>query len=177
MKSLIFAASIVIAALAPAATFAQQGMQWAYDRFPAPNVYDTSLTLSYGIPQTDAVQFSAHCVFGQNGPFVRVLIGADVSNQQTGAMAQLQVAGDGYNQVFNAEVTRLEEFIYGVEFPIATDDRFIRALAAQSTLTYAVTGQQAQTLSLRGSARPVRSFAADCADMLGIARREARRNR
>ncbi len=177
MKNPVFAVSLIFATLTPIATFAQQNMQWTYDRYIQPSVYETSLSLTYGIPQTDAIQFSAHCVFGANAPFVRVLMGADVSNQQTGAVVPLQVAGDGYNQAFNAEVVRLEEFIYGVDFPVATDDRFIRALAAQSVLSYAVTGQQAQTLSLRGSAGPVRSFAADCANILGISRREARRNR
>lgn len=175
MRFSALAATAILALTAPVAASAQQGYTWSYDRHITESAYDTSLILSYGVPQTDDIQVLAHCVFGAQGPFVRMTITADIGQMQQGAAAQLQMSGDGYVQTINASVVRFEEMLYGVEFPLATDDRLIRALAAQTSLIYAVTGRSSHTLGLRGSAGPVRQFASECANIQQISRDARRR--
>ncbi|WP_323035444.1 hypothetical protein [Pararhodobacter sp.] len=175
MRFSALATAAILVFSTPVAAFAQQGYQWVYDRYITPSAYDSDLNLTYGVPQTDDIQFAAHCVFGAQGPFVRVTMGADIGPMAHGTPTTLQVSGNGYVQAITASVVRFEEFLYGVEFPLATNDPFLRALAAQNALIYAVPGQQSHTLGLRGSAGPVRQFAADCANIQRLARDSAGR--
>lgn len=151
--------------LSPVAASAQQGYTWAYDRDVSPNVFETNLSLRYGVPETDDIQMFAECGIGASEPLVRVTLGAPIGNLPKGTGVQISFSGRGYSQTIEAAVVRHDEFLYGVDFVVSPTDRFIAALAGQNSLTYAVVGQPAATLSLRGSAGPVRAFAADCANI------------
>lgn len=175
MKFSVAALSAALAVSVPLAASAQQGYTWSYDRYITHSVYDSTLSLVYGVPQTDDVQFAAHCVFGAQGPFVRATIGADIGQLPQGFDTVLHVNGDGYQQSMNATVVRHEEFLHGVEFPMTTGDQFMRALAGQSVLNYMVDRQRGHQLGLRGSAGPVRQFASECANIQQLTRDARRR--
>ena len=163
MKFLAFFATAFLVFVTPLAASAQQDYTWVYDRFDGAGAFDNSLTLVYGVPETDDIQFLADCVVGANGPFVSVLMRANIGQMTDGTPAEVHISGDnGYVQRFDATAVQYEEFLYGVEFRVATNDRYLDALASQNSLIYAVPGHQAHDLGLRGSAGPVRRFASEC---------------
>ncbi|WP_417599276.1 hypothetical protein [Pararhodobacter oceanensis] len=158
----IFTASLLALTL-PATASAQQGYTWEYGRHVMADVFETSLSLVYGVPETDDVQMFADCGIGAGGPLVRATVGAPIGDLPGGAGVQISFSAPGYAQTLNAEVVRHEEFFHGVEIVIEPDDSLLTELAQRAALTYAVHGQPAATISLAGSAGPVRSFAGDCA--------------
>lgn len=167
LATLSLTAVCALAGFVPAPGWAQQAYQWSYERYDADSIFDSILNLTYGVPQTDDLQFIARCVVGANAPFVRVTLAAPIGDLPEGSSVQLHISEGPYAQVFTTDVVRQDEFIYGVEFAVSVGDPFIEALAARSTLIYAIEGQGAATLSLRGSAQAVRQFAAGCATIRG----------
>lgn len=170
MKSILAAAAIVllqICQVAPAA--AQQGFVWNYYRYLDPDPFQTSLTLVYGIPETDAYQFSAQCEIGAGGTYAYIEIGANVGNLPNGTMVDIQFTGAGFNRVVIGEVVGqfAEVGITGVSFAVEMNDPIWQALRGLSQLYYNITGFTALSLSLQGSSGPVSGFVNDCITMPG----------
>lgn len=148
----------------PLGAQAQEGFEWLYNRQVGPSPFDTSLTLVYGLPQSDAVQFFARCAIGAGGPYAAITVGADVEGLPDGQTVRVQASGNGGPaQVYEGTVARWEEGIWGVDLALPLDAPLLTTIRDATVLRYGVVGRQPLTMSLRGSSRPTRDFLSDCA--------------
>lgn len=141
---------------------AQDGMVWSYDRNIEASPLDTYLGLTYGIPQTDAVQAAVTCAIGANWVYGNVTVGADVDGLADGADVAITFQAPGYSATHQGTVIRQEEGIWGVSFAVDLTDPFWNALMMQPALTYGVPGRPTLTLPLAGADIPTHDFLGDC---------------
>ncbi|MCW1930776.1 hypothetical protein [Pararhodobacter zhoushanensis] len=153
-------AALFTATSLPAA--AQDGMVWAYNRYIEASPLDTFLGLTYGIPETDAVQASITCAIGANWIYGDVTVGADVEGLADGADVALAFQSPGYSATHQGTVIRQEEGMWGVSFAVDLTDPFWNALMTQPALTYGVPGRPTLTLPLAGADIPTHDFLGDC---------------
>lgn len=166
MKIRIVSATLA-AFLLPQAVSAQQGFIWDYQRYLAEDIFETSLILAYGVPETDARQFWAMCQIGAGRTYIEVTLAAPIGESMQGAPAVVDFqAPSGIGQRHQGEIARHEEFIHGIDFTVETDSIFWQILAGEPNLTYYVEGYSTAQLPLQGSAAPVQQFVEDCV-MLG----------
>ncbi|WP_417687280.1 hypothetical protein [Roseibium sp.] len=119
--------------------------------------------LTHGVPETDDIDFRAAClsqsgqatlVFSQTSPSVSEGISETVNVSAGDFSASYSAIGGSTNNQ------------YGQSFPqvvLPMTDPLWQALIAQSELTVQVAGIAPYTVSLKGSAQPVRLFIATCA--------------
>ena len=95
------AVAMLVLSLAGRAT-AQDDFVWQYARYL--DADPPQLVLFFGLPETDAVQFSAECHIGAGGTYATVELGADVGDLEDGTGIEVEFAGRGFNAVFEGEV-------------------------------------------------------------------------
>ncbi len=166
MFRVALALTLTLAAL-PAV--AQQGYAWAYYRNVSANLLETSLGLSYGVPQSDDMQAWVQCTIGANWIYGDVNLTMDVDGLADGAIVAVQITAPGYSASHDADVIRHEEGIQGVVFAIALDDPLWTAMMGQPALIYSVAGRAPMTLDLTGAAGPVHEFLGDCLSIVDLA--------
>lgn len=156
--------AFTLAAGTPA--LAQDGMSWHYTSYGNPDRPGDGrrLVLSYGIPESDAVQFRAECDAAPGAAVVASVIAAETGRRREGAAADIRFAGAGFDTVIQGSIvgTRREEGITGVAFRAVAEHPLWEAVRGQRELSYSITGQRASRLPLRGSSEPVARFLADC---------------
>lgn len=146
-----------------------EGFVWDYQRYVSENLFETRLSVTYGIPQTDAYQASLSCQIGNRGPYALMLLGTSVSGLATGQAVRMTVSGDGgYVEDIDVTVVRAEEGLEGVEFAVALDGRFFAALRDLTSIRYLLPGQTPAILPLIGSSVPVLEFLSDCSNIDGL---------
>lgn len=145
---------------------ARSGFSWHDDRTIAANPSQTALSVTYGMPQTDAFQFNARCLLSGGGSQVEVFLAAPVTGLPSGTEVQVRVQGNRrYQQVLNAVVLNDSEGQPGIRFYVGADSAFLAAVRDEGSLTYGVFGQPSTDLSLRGSGRHADAFINDCAQI------------
>ncbi len=160
------AVALTIPLVAPAS--AQSGFAWQYDRQLDADPLQSRLVLSYGVPETDNVQFTAQCQIGAGGTYVTFDIGAVIGDLPAGQTVQVEFTGTGFHEVITGTIVRpQDEGITGVEFAVETNDGIWQAIRGLSEIYYNVVGYTALSLGLHGSSAPTAQFISDCQTMPG----------
>lgn len=145
---------------------ADPDFEWRYSRSLHQDPFQTRLTLSYGVPETDLSQAIAQCHIGNRGTYATLDLGADVGALAANTSIEVQFVGRGFDQVVTGSVIRAqEEGFDGVSIALQLDDPIWQAIRAQSFLHYNVSGFTARKLGLGGSSDPTAKFLADCHEM------------
>jgi len=121
-------------------------------------------SLSYGVPETDNIAFSATCRAGASRGYATAIFGYDISGQRSGREVSLQVTIGGYRENLPGKVylNPVDEGVSGVVVAIGPDDPFWETLASGSAMTYALDNKPTTRLGLNGSGQAARQFVADC---------------
>lgn len=151
---------LALGALAPVAAPAQDGRIWGYFRHVEPSPMETVLNLGYSVPQSDDVLASMRCVLDATGVHASVVMATEVQAGQDPVI--LDVSAPGYSARIVAQLAWFDDFVLGVEFPLALDDAFWTALMAGGGMTYGVPGYPSQILPLDGATDLAHAFLGDC---------------
>lgn len=164
MKPLAYALAACMLTASGAPSFSQENLSWNFYSFPASGGEPAGATLYFGIPETDAVLFSARCRPGTPAR-AQIAAGLDVEGLATGQNVQVFFEGEDRSLTYPGQVVRMEEFIHGVQVTVDIDDPLWPLMAALRSVAYGVVGSDRpfQDLSLRGSQGPVQNFTTHCA--------------
>lgn len=138
---------------------------WQFDQADDPtNDGRNTAYLSYGIPETDAVQVTGLCSAGTAGNFSIVHLSADVGKLEEGAETTLRFAGGGEELTLEGVVegTGAEEGISGVLLQVDNDDPIWEMLQRLDTVSYQVPGYAATTLRLEDGRDKITRFVSAC---------------
>lgn len=137
-----------------------ESRQWLAEPGSQPG---TPSLLQHAVPQTDDRDFRADC--GTQSGFAKITFQQAPQGLQEGMPQTVQItAGEFYN-TYNAfgSSTANEAGVSLPEVNIEMTDPLWEAMIRQSELSIAVEGLPAHSVSLKGSANPVRLFVATCA--------------
>ncbi|MDA7424515.1 hypothetical protein [Thalassococcus lentus] len=159
-------AGLIMASPMFAQNTGQSDMSWTYTRSVQQDVFDTFLMLSYGIPETDAVQFRAECLIGNSGPYVMMTLFSDVSGQTDGAPAGVTFTsnnGERFQRDGSVVGALAEVGISGVDVALFTNDPIWSIFSEGGPVYYDLPGQNALVLPMDGIADQAVRMIDDCA--------------
>ncbi|WP_420397812.1 hypothetical protein [Nioella sp.] len=162
---LILASAAV--ALSSVSAHAQQGYLWQDYIDLAQNPFESHVSLVYGVPETDDLQFFASCQIGAGGTYASVQIVADTAGLPNGAPVSLSFTdGAGAGTILDGTIIGVNaEFgVTGVELALELDDALFNLMRARDFLSYAIPGGQGFEMRTAGVAGPLDSFLTACAD-------------
>lgn len=146
---------------------AQQGYQWQDYIDLSQNPFESHVSLVYGVPETDDLQFFASCQIGAGGTYASVQIVADTAGLPNGAPVSLSFTdGAGAGTILDGTIIGVNaEFgVTGVELALELDDALFNLMRARDFLSYAIPGGQGIEMRTAGVAGPLDSFLTACAD-------------
>lgn len=120
--------------------------------------------LTHGVPGTDDIDFRAACLT-QSGQATIVFAQTSASTSE-GKTEPVSISSGGFSMTYSA-VGSSRNNQYGQSFPqiaLPMTDPLWQAMIKESQLTIQVQGTPAYSVSLKGSATPVRLFLATCAE-------------
>ena len=123
---------------------------------------DASLSLVHGVPETDDIDFSASCARGSDA--VSMSLSHTVSGLSTDSYATIGVTSGGNSALYVAQGVMndsLGAFMPTLDLP--TGDPLIGWMETGNTLLINIGSEVVYEVSLKGSAKPARDFAAACA--------------
>lgn len=162
---LIIASAAV--ALSSVTAHAQQGYQWQDYIDLAQNPFESHVSLVYGVPETDDLQFFASCQIGAGGTYASVQIVADTAGLPNGAPVSLSFTdGAGAGTILDGTIIGVNaEFgVTGVELALELEDGLFNLMRVRDVLSYAIPGGQGFEIRTAGVAGPLDSFLTACAD-------------
>lgn len=121
--------------------------------------------LSFAIPETDAWLLDARCTAGDMGPAVPVMLALDFGARKNGDEVEVRFRTKAYDATFAGTVSIESEEYAGVGIEIGVEDAFWQALRRGYTLHYGLPGEEARSMSLRGSNDPIRRFLGHCREI------------
>lgn len=154
-------------ALGSVAAQAQQGFVWQHHADLSTDPFQSLVTLVYGLPETDDVQFVASCQIGAGGPYALVQIAADTAGLPNGAPVSLSFtdgAGAGTTLAGSIVGVNAEVGITGVEMALELSDGLFNLMRVRDVLSYAIPAGQGFEIHTAGVAGPLDQFLATCAD-------------
>ncbi|WP_158514979.1 VHL beta domain-containing protein [Nioella nitratireducens] len=150
--------------LSPALAHAQGAFSWGHHvNFDASNV-----TLVYGVPETDNVQFFGRCVAEGATPVVQAQIWADTGANANGTPVTLTVSGIGMAPVsMPGEITGVnaDVGITGVAVRLGFDDPLFNLMTNQQSVNYHLDEGTPLSLSTDGFQEHLAGFLAACSAM------------
>jgi hypothetical protein len=133
---------------------------------PSAVVADEAARLTYGVPETDAIQVSGVCdaTPGTSVKFSIITFGADVGDLKEGTPVDLRFLGGGFHYSLKGEVhgTDAEESISGVLVRMDHDDPLWKVMGEKETLNYLVPGHTVTTLNFVRGRERIRAFVEAC---------------
>ena len=138
---------------------------WQFDQSNDPsNKGRSTAYLTFGIPETDAVQLSGTCAAGSSGNFAVVHLGADIGQLAESARVKVRFSGGGEEHTLKGVVygTQLEEGISGVLLHIDNDDPVWLMLQRLDEVSYQVPGYGATALQLTRGRNRIAQFNEAC---------------
>lgn len=162
---LILAAGAV--ALGPISAHAQQGFSWQHFADLSTDPFQSNITLVYGVPESDNLQFFASCQIGAQGPYALVHIAADTAGLPNGAAVSLSFTdGAGAGTILAGDIIGVNaEFgITGVEMVLSLEDGFFNLMLVRDVLSYAIPGGIGAEIRTAGVSGPLDQFLTTCAD-------------
>jgi len=167
---LILASAAV--ALSSVAAHAQQGFSWQHYADLSTDPFQSNITLVYGVPETDDLQFFASCQIGASGPYALVQIAADTAGLPNGAAVSLSFTdGAGAGTILDGTIIGVNaEFgVTGVEMALDLEDGLFNLMRVRDFLSYAIPAGQGFEIQTAGVAGPLDQFLAACADPVATA--------
>lgn len=148
------------------ADVAADGLIWSVSQFEDADGVATSV-LSFGLPETDAIQVSAACSAALATP--SVLLSTDVAQLEDGAAASLRFVAPGFAASYSGRVrhSASSEGQDGVVLAIPVDDPLWQALPRLKAVGYGLAAQKPQPLALANIGAPLARFLADCRQFAG----------
>lgn len=120
--------------------------------------------LTHGVPQTDDIDFRAACRT-QSGQATIVFAQTSASTAE-GVTEPVSISAGSFSMTYSATGSSANNQ-YGQSFPQITlpmTDPLWQTLIQESTISVKIQGTPAYTVSLKGSAKPVRLFVATCSE-------------
>ncbi len=146
-------AAAVLLAMAALPAFAQGGRaKWSFEHYDADQNGQTSYVLSYGVPETDAVAFTATCHGGMQGPAIPVLLSVDYGDAPDGAPVTARMRSGSFDASYAAAVSSQSSESAGVLVQVGTDDPLWHALSHNDSIAFSAGDRQPVSVSLQGSA-------------------------
>lgn len=155
----------IVAGFGPA--LAQEGFEWGATTNLAADPFQSVITLTYALPETDAVQFFASCRIGAGGPYVLAQIAADTAGLPDGAATTLGFtdgAGAGTSVEGSITGVNAEVGITGVEMALELDNSLFNLMRVREALSYAIPGGEGTEIVTAGMTGPLNRFLTACAD-------------
>lgn len=140
------------------------GMVWTYEQFNDPTNQGRGTTqLVVGVPETDHRMALAACFAGSTSGLPRLELAADTFRLADGAPVDVEFLADAGPMLYRGEVKRPvhDEDYAGVRIYPGLNDPLWNVLQRMNGISYRVGGQVIE-LPLRGSARAISDFLADC---------------
>ena len=138
-----------------------EGALWSIGQFPDPESGRQFLGLSYGIPETDAVLFSASCAM-DGVEAVDVLLGVDYGPLADGDPTQVQISAGGRTFVYPAQVFADGDERSGVRFAVGARAPLWQALSAGGEFGMGIPGGIVAAATDRNVRGAVAAFTAAC---------------
>lgn len=140
----------------------QDGTQWFVTEYDAATNGKSGASLTFGIPETDAIALNATCEAGNPGPYIPIMTLVDIAGRPHGVPAQIQVQAGGFQQAFQGTVSALSEEYAGVQIAVPVDDPFWSVLISGRLVSLGMPGNQSVTLSAPGSVGAISRFLDQC---------------
>lgn len=159
----ILAGAVLASVAAVADSAMAQGMQWTTGGYDDRGSFTSYL--SYGVPESDDVQFSATCSLRKDRGTAPAVLGYDTGNLREGARVNVRFLANGqqvYQKPGRVFGTRAEHGVSGVRFRPSFHDFFWQVLSRGGTLTYQIGNRPPATINLNGAASPIRQFTENC---------------
>jgi hypothetical protein len=154
-------------ALSSVSAHAQQGYSWQHYATLSADPFQSNVSLVYGVPETDDLQFFASCQIGAGGPYALVQIAADTAGLPNGSPVSLSFTdGAGAGTILDGTIIGVNaEFgVTGVELALELDDGLFNLMRVRDFLSYAIPGGQGIEIGTAGVAGPMDQFLSTCAD-------------
>ena len=145
-------------ALSSVSAHAQQVYSWQHYADLSVDPFQSPVTLVYGVPETDDLQFFASCQIGAGGPYALVQIAADTAGLPNGAAASMMFTdGAGAGTILDSTIIGVNaEFgVTGVEMALSLDDGLFNLMQVRDVLSYAIPGGQGIEIATAGVAGPL----------------------
>ncbi len=156
-------AAAVMLALAALPAFAQGGRAiWSFEHYDTGDNGQTLYVLSYGVPETDAVAFTATCHSGMQGPSMPVMLSVDYGDAPDGAPMVAHFRSGSFDATYAAAVSSQSSESAGLVAQVGTNDPLWHVLSHNGSITFAAADRQPVTVPLQGSAQPVEDFLQTC---------------
>lgn len=126
---------------------------WLVDKF------EGDIILRRATAESENIEFQATCSRRKDG--VEVIFGYDTGTRREGVDIRLRMSAGPHSSTRNA-TTYTEDAISGARLVMNWSDPLFSGLARGSTLTYRIPRDATTNISLKGSAKPVDSFVAQC---------------
>jgi hypothetical protein len=129
--------------------------------------FQSSILLTFGVPESDNVQFVARCQIGAGGPYANVMVWADTAGLPNGTPVQMTFTdGAGALTMVDGSITGVmaEVGITGVEMALSLEDPFFSLLRARQFLRYGFPGNQSGELETTGMGPHLDAFLGACAN-------------
>ena len=152
-----------VLAMAALPAFAQGGRAiWSFEHYDTGDNGQTSYVLSYGVPETDAVAFTATCHSGMQGPAIPVLLSVDYGDAPDGAPLTARMRSGSFDASYAAAVSSQSSESAGVLAQVGTNDPLWQVLSHNDSIAFSAGDRQPVTVSLQGSQGPVDDFLQTC---------------
>ena len=159
--------ALMVPFLAPSTVAANEDMVWQFSEFNDPdNKGRMTARLTFGIPETDAVQVSGICdaTPSTSANFSVLRFGTDIGDLKEGAPVDLRFLGGGFHYALKGEVygTQAEEGVSGVLVTLEHDNPLWKAFSEKETLNYLVPGHTVTTLNFARGRENIQAFVEAC---------------
>jgi hypothetical protein len=138
------------------------GATWFATRYDDDKSGRQVRTLTFGIPETDAVALNATCETDEDGAFVTAMLLVDFGDQQDGAAVDVEFRSTGFEKTFAGLVFAQSSEYAGVQMQIDIDDPVWGVLQGGQPVSFGVRGLNPVTMSTSGATATIGSFQAGC---------------
>lgn len=143
------------------------GHVWTRYTHVSDNVFETVLSVTYGVPETDDAYILGSCFVGAQGPLVSMEFAADVEGFAENEATTLRItSGNGRDVEVEGSVVGVfaEVGVAGVEIVLEPSDPAWRVIAGDPTFRFERVGGRGGGLTITGNGPDtLRAFLADCA--------------
>lgn len=119
-------------------------------------------SLTYGIPETDAVAVSATCSSDRIGPLAEVMFSVATGALPDGAPSEIKFTAPGYVATYAGKVSAQSSEHSGLQVGISVNDEFWDILSGRGFLTFESQAGQVSSVPLAGVGGPVEAFRNAC---------------
>lgn len=118
--------------------------------------------LTFGIPETDAIEFSAHCESGQQEPKITIDLMLDYGDLASDQPIDVNMQGLEFKATYAGKIFQESSEYAGVRLALEIDDPFWQVFSNTGDLAVQIVNHAPERISLHQAARPVQDFLKAC---------------